>query len=346
MVIGVLGARHLPDAISEAWSELQLGEPTLASPFFRPEFTSIVAAARDDVFVAVLEGDGFFPFQRGRFGTGQPVGSRLSDYHGLVARPEADLDTVALLRGCGLTTWEFEGLVAAQRTFHRFHRVRRTSPQMNVAGGYDAYLMSRRQAGSDQLDDAAKQTTRLSRRVGDVRFEPHVADPDALRQLLVWKSAQYQRTAAVDIFRFDWVRDVVRRVHATSGAAFAGLLSVLYAGSRPVAMHLGIRSASVWHSWFPAYDPAYASYSPGTVLLARMAEAAPGLGVGAIDLGKGDALYKRRFANSHVQLAAGVVRRPSPAAVATAIERLALGVLGRTPAGALTQRAATRRRLR
>lgn len=346
MVISVLDARDLPPAVTGAWSELQSSEPTLASPFFRPEFTQAVAAARRDVGVGVLAGGGFFPFQRVRIGIGLPVGSRLSDYHGLVAPPETDVDALVLMKACRLSTWEFDGLVAAQRAFRPFHRVERSSPVIDLAGGYDAYTASRRGAGSDQLDDAEKQAERLSRRVGPIHFEPHVADRAALDRLLAWKSAQYASTGAVDIFRFRWVDELVRRLHATSEPEFAGLLSVLYAAGQPVAMHLGLKSASVLHSWLPAYDPEFARYSPGIVLLARMARSAPELGLVAIDLGKGDALYKRRFANSAIALAGGAVERPSLAAVMRAVEGASTRVLRHTPARALASRALTRRRLR
>jgi CelD/BcsL family acetyltransferase involved in cellulose biosynthesis len=346
MVIGVLSGRDLPHSTEDTWSELQLAQPTLASPFFRPEFTRLVATARGDVHVAVLEGGCFFPFQRSGMGIGLPVGSRLSDHHGLVAPPETEVDVATLLKACQLATWEFDGLPAAQRAFAPFQRVPRASPVIDLANGYESYAASRREAGSDVLADAAKQGERLAHRVGPTRFEAHVGEPSVLEVLLAWKSAQYARTGAVDIFRFDWVRDVVRRAHAAREPAFAGLLSVLYAGGIPVAMHLGLRSASVWHYWLPAYDRRYAAYSPGIVLLTLMAQAAPDLGLTTIDLGKGEALYKRRFASSEIRLAAGVVRRRSPAALAERIESASLRLLQRTPAAAIVQRSATRRRLR
>jgi CelD/BcsL family acetyltransferase involved in cellulose biosynthesis len=344
--VRVLDARYLPGAIVDAWSDLQLSEPTLASPFFRPEFTRIVAAARNDVHVAVLEEDGFFPFQRSRFGVGRPVGSRLSDYHGLVASPESKVDAAKLLEECSLSTWEFDGLVAEQRSFRQFHRATRDSPIIDLAGGYEAYTTSRQEAGSSVLREAARKAKSLSRDLGRIRFEPHTSDPDILELLLAWKSAQYTRTGAVDIFGHAWVLDVIRHAHSSNTPHFAGLLSVLFAGDEPVAIHFGLRSASVWHWWLPAYDPARARYSPGILLLVAMARSAVELGVRAIDLGKGEALYKRRFANSSAAVAVGAVERPSVAAVWGRMERAANAILCRTPARGAVLRAATRRRLR
>lgn len=346
MVIRVLDARQLPASVVEAWSQRQLAEPSLASPFFRPEFTQLVAAARDDVRVAVLGDEGLFPFQRGRLGVGLPVGSRLSDHHGLIADPELDVDVRTLLRACGLAAWEFDGLTAAQRAFAPYRRTRRASPTLELGEGWDAYAESRSAAGSTILAESARKAKRLERRAGPLRFEAHDPDPRLLELLVLWKAAQYERTGAVDIFGYAWVLDVVRRIHAADGAGFAGMLSVLYAGDDPVALHLGPRSASVWHWWLPAYDPALGKDSPGTILLERMARVARDLGLATIDLGKGDALYKSRFANGNVELATGVAGRPSVGTAYLAAERTANRLLWRTPMGAAAGRGVTRRRLR
>jgi hypothetical protein len=56
--------------------------PALVSPYLSPEFTQLMAAVRDDVFVAVLEQQGeavgYFPYQRGALRIGKPVGGVMS----------------------------------------------------------------------------------------------------------------------------------------------------------------------------------------------------------------------------------------------------------------------------
>jgi CelD/BcsL family acetyltransferase involved in cellulose biosynthesis len=131
--------------------------------------------------------------------------------------------------------------------------------------------------------------------------------------LIRWKSEQYRRTGAEDRFAMPWFRQVVENVYDCQTERFSGVLSVLRAGTVPVAMHFGMRAGSVWHYWFPAYDPQYAAYSPGILLLLKMAEAAPGLGIDRIDLGKGDAVrYKEALKSYDVPLAIGCVELPSP----------------------------------
>jgi CelD/BcsL family acetyltransferase involved in cellulose biosynthesis len=313
----------------DRWRAIVAADPALASPFLGPEFTGLVAAARPDVWVAVLDGGGFFPFQRGRLGTGRPVGAGISDYQAVVAPPGLAWEPVALLRGCGLRTWEFDHLLAAQAPFAPYHRRRRSSPVIDVVGGPAL-------AGGE-----ARKLRKLEREHGPVRFAVH--DPGAMATLLAWKSQQYVRTGAADVLARPWVRQVVEAAAGGAGVDGIGLLSTLRAGDRLVAAHLGLRSASVWHWWFPAYDPDLAAYSPGLLLLLRMVEAAPGLGVDRIDLGKGDAGYKQRLMTGVVEVAEGAVETPSLAAAVARARRSARGLARATSVGPRLRRAIGRR---
>jgi len=344
----VVAGDRVPERDLHAWAHIQEAESSLASPFFRPEFTQIVAAARGDVAVAIVhQEDGkpaFFPFQRGPFARARPVGARLSDYQGIVARGKPAFDARALLRSCGLRSWDFDAVVADQAIFQPFHRRAKTSPCLDVTRGFEAFVAERAAAGSDQVADLRKQSERLEADMGPVRFEVHVEDTTGLDRLLRWKSEQYRRTGAVDIFSFPWVRDVVRRVHGARHEGFAGLLSVLYAADKPIAAHLGLRSRTTWHYWLPAYDRRLARYSPGLILLLRMTQAAVGLGLDRIDLGKGDALYKSRLANTSVPLAEGSIEASPVASLTSSAARVVRRVARHTPLARRLELLDTRRR--
>ena len=107
------------------------------------------------------------------------------------------------------------------------------------------------------------------------------------------------------------MRAALERIHTTQSDGCAGRLSLLYAGDRLVAGHMGMRSRTVWHYWFPAYDRETARYSPGLILLLKMAQACEELGLRTIDLGTGITLYKKRLMNTSVPVAEGSVQRPS-----------------------------------
>jgi CelD/BcsL family acetyltransferase involved in cellulose biosynthesis len=130
-----------------------------------------------------------------------------------------------------------------------------------------------------------------------------------------WKSAQYRRTGRSDRFARPWIVELVERLFHSRGPSFSGLLSVLYAGGRPVAAHFGMRTPSVLACWFPAYDPAYARYSPGLILHLRMAEAAAGEGVAHLDLGRGEKEYKESLKTRDLVVSEGWVTRRHPVAL-------------------------------
>jgi CelD/BcsL family acetyltransferase involved in cellulose biosynthesis len=334
VAVRVVPARSLDDAQLERWSEIQRDVPSLASPFFSPQFTRIIASVRDDVQVGLLEQGGetvgFFPFQRRRLGVGAPVGLNLSDYHGLIATDGVAIDPVELIRACGLKTWEFDHLPATQTWFASFSHRERSSVVMDLSEGYEAYAQARRESGSSTISQLGQKSRKLAREHGELRYVQHTAERATFELLLDWKQRQHEQTGAVNILARDWIREVLRGVHEAQGEDFAGLLSVLYAGERIVAIHLGMRSRTVLHSWFPAYDPAYSRYSPGQILFLKLAEGMPALGVSAIDLGPGEQQHKLTMQSYGTPLLSGMVEVPSLAARAVRTRQAARALVRRT----------------
>jgi CelD/BcsL family acetyltransferase involved in cellulose biosynthesis len=273
-----------------------------------------VAAARNDVEVAFIEQArrlaAIFPFQRRSGSRAIPVGRIVSDYQGLICRADFDCDAQELLKACGLVAWDFDRLLASQRPFAPYHKLCEPSARMDLSNGYEAYVAQRELAGTHQVKKCEYMMRRLEREVGPLRFVAHSSDQRLLSQVLEWKSGQYRQSGWKDLFATAWGRALVERVHALQTPGFAGMLSLLYAGRRLVAGHIGMRSQTVWNYWFPAYDRQFARYSPGIVLLLKMAQTAEGLGLQRIDIGTGMTLYKRRLMNDSVSVAEGSVERP------------------------------------
>jgi CelD/BcsL family acetyltransferase involved in cellulose biosynthesis len=84
-------------------------------------------------------------------------------------------------------------------------------------------------------------------------------------------------------------------------------MSALYAADELVAVHLGMQTPQVLHCWFPTYRRDMGKYSPGLILLVRLAECAAAAGIQRIDLGKGPERYKYRFASGSSMVAQGAV---------------------------------------
>jgi CelD/BcsL family acetyltransferase involved in cellulose biosynthesis len=342
--------RHgIPAAIREAWISMQGLNPALRSPYFSPAFTEIVASTRDNVELGVVEANGeivaLLPFERLRWKLAGPVGSFLSDYHGLICLPDFKFSPLDFLRSCGLVAWDFEHVPQDQTFFTPYHRGQQRSPVIDLTHGYEAYVKERREAGTEQIKKNGNLMRRLEREVGPLRFVVHSADTDILARLLEWKTTQFQHNRWRDIFSIPWVRQSMERIHSAQTPDFAGMLSLLYAGDQLVAAHFGMRSATVWHYWFPSYDPDFAKYSPGVMLLLKMAEAAPDMGIHTIDLGCGKHSYKERLMNGFIATAGGSVELTCPATIARRIWRpvsklpfQARSLIGKTPIGTLARR--------
>jgi CelD/BcsL family acetyltransferase involved in cellulose biosynthesis len=311
----LINAEDLDAGLLAAWRSILEREPRFESPYFCPEFTRAVGAVRDDVRVVVIENDGrpvgVFPHQRAAWGRGSPVGGPLSDYHGVIAAPAAEWSVVELMHAARLSVWSFDHLVDTTGRFAPYVTASAAaSPQIDLAG-------------FEPPPDFARKARKLAREAGELAFSLHEPGSGALERMFEWKSEQYRRTGLADAFGVRWTGELIRKVMSVQSAGFAGTCSVLRAGDEIVAVHAGMRSRGVLHWWFPAYSPGYAAYSPGILLLLRIAEAAAALGIGKIDLGKGDARYKRSLMTGAAPLREGCVELPSLAAAARRLRRLA-----------------------
>jgi CelD/BcsL family acetyltransferase involved in cellulose biosynthesis len=145
---------------------------------------------------------------------------------------------------------------------------------IDLKDGYEAYVKERKDCGTSVISKTARQERQLCREVGAVRYVAHEPDNGVLERLFAWKSAQYPRMGELDVFALPGVNELLRALHKTQTEGFAGVLSGLYADDRLIAAHFGMRSRKAWHYWLPCYDRAFAKYSPGSILLLKMAERA------------------------------------------------------------------------
>jgi len=161
------------------------------------------------------------------------------------------------------------------------------SPFIDLHDGFDGFVQQCARSGSDLVKSIAQKTRKMSREIAPMRFEAQRQDRSALDRLFAWKAAQRERTGTFDVLSTPWMRNVAARLLDTTTETFAGLLSVMYAGDQVAAVHLGMRSDTVWHHWFAAYNHDLQRYSPGLINLLEMVRAAPGLGVQTMTLGRG-----------------------------------------------------------
>ena len=329
MRVTVVPASALTADDDSRWSAIQGANPSLDSACFCPEFTRAVAAVYDDVRVALVDQDGervgYFPFQRSRLGYGRAIGAGMSDFQGPIIRPDVAWDARALVAACGLASWEFDHLVASLPPFASFQARVDESPYMDLSSGFETYRRSREQSGRRPFSTLATLGRKLERDRGPVRVVLDTGDAAVFDRVIAWKSRKAEASGGRPMPRDEVA--LLRAILATRTERFSGMLSALFVGDELAAAHMGMRSRTVWHYWFPAYSAEWSRYSPGLLLLLRMAEAAPSIGVRRIDLGKGGEEYKLRLMSGALRVAEGSVTVPSLAASARAGARaLAAGV--------------------
>ncbi|MFI9757084.1 GNAT family N-acetyltransferase [Streptomyces sp. NPDC051963] len=315
---------HRPEELStplrRVWHEAMDESPDYANPFLSPEFAAGIGMHRGGAHVAVLhqggEPVGFLPYERNSFGVGRAIGLGLSDCQALVHRPGVIWDMQELLRACGLSVFEFDHLVDEQKPFGRFVTGTFASPVVDLTDGAGGYADWLRSTYPGVAKTTLKKERRLGRDVGEVRFVFDERDPRMLHRLMEWKSAQYRRTGRMDRFSRPWIVDLVDHFFQVREEHFTGVLSVLYAGDRPVAAHFGPRSRTVFAAWFTTYDPELRYYSPGLMMHLHMAHAAGGHGVRLMDFGRGDKEYKDWLKTRELRVGEGFATRPHPVAAA------------------------------
>jgi len=312
MKIRVFPFRRLSPEHVSAWSEIQMASAECDSPYFRPEFHQLAADVGRPVMVGVMEqGDrpvGFFPFERGSFGAALPVGLRLSDFHGAIVAHGVEWSGRELLRGCGLRRFVFDHLPTTQSPLITGPALVEPSPLIDLTPGFAAYRQQIKQRGEKELERTIKKREKMERELGPATFRFHEPVDAAINACVQWKTAQYERTGVLNVFRSPWVVDLLRRIARSDWPHFSGSVSTLYVGEELVAVHVGMRTASVLHHWFPTHNVEHScvKHSPGLQLLVAMIEASAESGIHRIDFGKGEYRYKRDFGTGASEVAEGI----------------------------------------
>jgi CelD/BcsL family acetyltransferase involved in cellulose biosynthesis len=310
---GELGAGEI-----ETWRRLQEADERLHSPFLSPDFAQAVGAVDRNARVAVIEDGsaliGFFPYSLRHRTIATGLASGISGCTAPIISPEADVDPVRLLKECGLHVWDFADLVANSVFGERLSASRRPAYLVDLADGYERYMSGltarhKRSAGQWQ-----KQYEMLAAEARELTFSADDRDAGALQELLRWKSSQYRASGLRNPLGRRAVLELVYRLSETSTPNLAGRLSTFRAGGTFVAACFDLQAPTVHAGWFTAYNPRFARYSPGMLLLLQVFQACATEGIPRVDLGAGDASYKAKLATDTIDLHSGhIARRSFPA---------------------------------
>lgn len=282
------------------WAAFRASDPALRSPYFDLRYVLAAGESAPGAEVAVISrGDdvlGFLPFQR-RGSLIQPIAAPLTDYHGAVARPGAQIDLKAVVAALGARKFRFSALVGAAPVTEGHEAM-----IADLSDGLDAYL-ARRPNGF--LKDKRRRTRRLAEDHGPLDFQLTVGDDEILNYIIRLKREQMRRTGQHDVFASPWVVPFIRNLAQRSEDDFGLRFAVLRAGDRIVAAEMGLRAGDAYHLWFPVYDRELARYSPGALMTLETMRAAAEQGITSIDFGPWGESYKTDFAEPGIAVAEG-----------------------------------------
>jgi CelD/BcsL family acetyltransferase involved in cellulose biosynthesis len=333
---------ELTSAERDAWSGLRSENPSLRSPYFHLGFADAVHASGTEVHVVV-----------GRDAAGEvrallaghrhhrvlhPVGWPGADFQGPILAPGTSFPPQLILTG-GIKAFAFDHLLDGLSDFGPWIDGSRPSPFIDTSGGLDGYLGRASRSGKENMGQARRRLAKAERTYGPIRFQAAIVDDQALVKLVALKRAQYKATGATDYFADPARVDLLNRLLHTGHSDFGGVMSTLYAGPHLLAAHFGLRADKVLHWWFPVYDPQFATFAPGWLLLRQLVEASPALGITRVDLGRGEDEYKRRAKTAETVVHQGMVTRNSARRVVRSAQSSLVDAAKSSPLGPSLRRA-------
>ena len=292
----------------EAWAGWQQADPRLASPFLSGSFAVVAARHVGAARVASVTEDGspvaFWPLSLARGAIG-PIVPRYTDLQGMVHDPNWSWDWHRILDQIPVAGARFDHLLDYQaESLPGFQMA--GSPRVDLAGGWDGYLASLRAGHKNAVTDNARRYRKAGKEFG-VEFVPDDRTDEALRVLMMQKSAQCRRNGWVDVFGPARIRRLVEEVARSAEPDLTGHVSTLRFDGAAVAVSLTVQAFGTRCNWFSSYDPAFSWYRPGWTLSFLCLEAAAAEGCRTFSFGKGDDRYKLTFATGTDMVGAGSV---------------------------------------
>lgn len=174
--------------------------------------------------------------------------------------------------------------------------------------------------------DGARQRRKLERDVGPIRFELDDTRPAVFDACVQWKSSQYVASGFTDMFANPRHVSFFKRLRDRGVL----LVSSLCAGDSLLAVHFGSLNDQRFGWWIPTYDPKFARFSPGRILLDELMKASFARGDLEFDFLIGDENYKFLYA-THNRVIGAVGTPPLKEVLFTKAKATAKALLSMSP---------------
>lgn len=311
MKFRLLRPGQMTDDLWEAYAALRNSRAIYDDPFFDPVYARLVGGLRRDTRIAMAESGGepvgFWAMHRRPGAWARPIGGPFSDWHGPVLSATTGLTPHRFLRGVGLLGMSTFGWLpqdAASET-----RLTISGANMTRVGDdWDGFLAEQTRRWPKHFKKMRRLARNIERDFSEVEFRFDDTSDETFNRLIGLKRLQFARTGRHDVLAPDWVQTLLDQLRSVESERFRLRLVSLHIDGRHAASELALQSDSVMHGWITAFEPEFAQYSPGNMVVQMMLEEMSRGGPNIYDAGPGLDHYKRHHSNFQAPVGSGVVR--------------------------------------
>lgn len=308
----LLRPAQMTEDLWQSFAELRDARAIYDDPFFDPLYARLIGELRDDTRIAVAEEGGvpvgFWPMHRRPGAWARPIGGPFSDWHGPVLAEGVQLCPRGFLRGVGLLGMSAFGWLPQDADSEC--RLTLAGANMTAVGGdWEAFLDEQVRRWPKHFKKMRRLSRNIERDFSDMEFRFDDASDASFSRLMELKREQFARTGRHDVLAPLWVRALLERLRQVEGPRFRVRLMSLHLDGQHAASELVLQSDKVVHGWITAFEPEFAQFSPGNMVVQMMLERmANEDGPKIYDAGPGLDHYKRHYSNYQVPVGSGVVR--------------------------------------
>lgn len=278
-----------------AWNGLRAGHVDYNSPLLSPEFAQTVSENRPDARVVLFHDEaglaGVFSYFRRPDRTARSIGSPFSDYSGPILRSDFRISLVDILEAAGVSAWQTTSMVDPWDNFVAERSCQHSTMLITLDTDPTDYLEQQRKKHAKRFKNFRRLDSQASRDGHEFETKWGAIDPVLKDELFRYKSEQYVASGLVDLTDTQHSREILDEVAVSPN----GFCISLWSGDDFVSAHFGYRLGDVFHPWIAAYNPEFARYSPGNLLLKRIIENMPAMGLREYDLAEGHDHYKKYY---------------------------------------------------
>ncbi len=348
----IIAVKDLTTQQVAAWKKFRDTNAALYSPYFHFAYTQLLDRLCNNVHVLMVERNenpvAFLPFQAkinsvGKIGFARPVGTPMTDYHGLICAPDTQFDLYAVFKQAGLGAFHFSLLIDSGDMFAGTVQSNSPCTVMDISQGADSWRAARNGSYRRHLK-SNRRRVRKAEALGPRRFEFNTTDTSVFEHLMAWKRAKFAESGKYDVLGVNWTSALLKTLWAQGrDAELRADMHCMYFGDQLAAIDLGLSDGVTFHSWMVAYNDELYNLAPGIQLLEALIDEAANLGYSRIDLGEGIDGYKRHYASEDISVGSGFIAVSGHAAALSKLyggfenfgesklEKLKLGKLGRLP---------------